>query len=71
MNLLDNHPRLQMCIEGFNKYKTDLKSKEPGLYTYVVVDPKTYRKTLETKKATLVKQKRFKIRRSFARKALK
>ena len=49
MYLLEAHPRLQMCLEGFNKYKNDLKSKEPGLYSYVVVDPKTYRKSILSK----------------------
>jgi hypothetical protein len=49
MYLLEDHPRLQMCLEGFNKYKNDLKSKEPGLYSYVVVDPKTYRKSILSK----------------------
>lgn len=49
MYLLEDHPRLQMCLEGFNKYKNDLKSREPGLYSYVVVDPKTYRKSIRSK----------------------
>lgn len=49
MYLLENHPRLQMCLEGFGKYKDKLVKKEPGLYTYVVIDPKTYRKSLNSK----------------------
>ena len=53
MKVFDNHPRLKTCINEFNMYKDKINMNEINLFAYIVVDPRTYRKSIRNTPSTV------------------
>jgi hypothetical protein len=53
MKTFDEYPRIKRCVNEFNMYKNKVNMKDINLFAYIVVDPRTYRKSIRNTPSTV------------------
>jgi hypothetical protein len=57
MKTFDEYPRVARCVNEFNMYKHKVNMKDINLFAYIVVDPRTYRKSIRNTPSTIEAKK--------------